>query len=281
MKAVFLETSAVATLFYKSRRHRAPIEAVIPQGAALVSSHYVAFELSRGFVRYLIWINNRALLLKTYSELFDYCQSMRIRLYFAGAAWEIFSYFEQYLSENGVTAPNGIPMDEYKLQLFRAFIQRTIRRSWAKFHKQVSLVNKVKCRVVPGPVKESTGQISQELSKELCGRAKKCGLHDYATENRRAFESLHIKLGHIKSPDAETAKRIKSLPVLYRYDTKDFSRWDCYNCGDAIITHEAPGKVPILTLNKKHLAPIAEVFQKQLVLLPEKAAGSDSKPGAG
>ena len=280
MNSIFLETSAVATLFYKSPSERKALETTIPEGAILISSQYVVFELSRGFVQYLIWIHNRATLVTKFSDLYAYCNSMRRRINFTGAMFEMFKFFEQYVSDNGLTAPREMPMDEYKLVIFRAFVRRTIRRSWSNFHKRInSFVNNVGCRSIPPPTTDAKGQFTQELRTRLCGKRDKCGLKDYVGSHRRDFEKLQLNLSHIKNPDPETTKRVTSLHELYRWDKKEFQKSDCYNCGDPIIAHEAPAEHPILTLNHKHFEPISKIFQKQLVPLAGVPPQDDETSG--
>jgi hypothetical protein len=263
MQGAFLETSALANLFYKAEKERKTIQEIIPEGTPLITSEYVIYELSRGFIRNLILIHNKAILFKNFSDLFRYGNAMRRKSYFLGAMLEAFT---KYFSEAKIEAPSHIKPDEYQLITFRSFLRRDIRRGWLKQQRSISkIVNNVGCRDnIPAPSIGDDGQYHQELKKHLCGHARSCGLKHYTSTHRQDFETLRDLLKNQSNLDDETTKRIKSLRELYRVPNTDFHKNDCYSCGDAIICHEAPKEFAIITLNQKHYVPMCNIFGKCL-----------------
>lgn len=273
MSEVFLETSAVADCFFKAKKERETAFRVIPHGDTIMTSHYVIFELCRGYLRYLILLHNKTTLFTTFSDLCRYGHAVRLRAYFQGAIWESFTKF---FSEAQLQSPNQIAEDEYKLICFRSFLRKDIRRCWKKMMRGVGrIVNDVGCRDnISDPTIGTDGQYEQVLDKQLCGIARCCGLKSYAARHANDFTRLRDRLQAQSSPDDETARRTKALRELYRNPTRDFAKTDCYVCGDAIIAHEAPADAPIVTKNKKHLVPICEVFGKQLLSVEYQSLGA-------
>jgi len=263
MKAAFLETSAVANLFYKAQKEQRKIQGCIPTGVPLVTSQYVIYELSRGFLRNLILIYNRSTLVSKFSDLLRYGTAMHRRTYFVGAMFEVFTkYFEA-----NIETPGHVKPDEFQLIAFRSFLRRDIRRGWLKQQRTFSkIINDVGCRnIIPAPTFDENDQYEQELKAATCGQVRGCGLKGYVKSHRKDFEGLRAKLQNQADPDVETVRRIKSLRELYRVPNTDFLRTDCYSCGDAIIAHEAPTESTIITLNEKHLVPICGTFKKNVL----------------
>lgn len=266
MEKVFLETTAVANLFYKAETHRKSLLDSIPKGSSLVTSQYVIYELSRGFLRYLILIYNKTTLLTKFSELCRYGNSLRRKSYFQGALWEA---FERYYVEAKFDKPDHMSLDEYQLAAFRAFLRRSIRRGWLKQQRTTfQIIDEVNCRKpIPAPDIGENGQYEQPLKKELCGKVRNCGLKNYMAKHRADFENLRTALQAASATDEETKRRIRSLRELYRVPKSDFEKSDCYSCGDAIICHEVPDQIPIVSTNQKHYEVICTAFKKTLLPL--------------
>lgn len=254
----------MAECFFKAKKERENAFRVIPSGDAIVTSRYVIFELSRGYLRYLILLHNKTTLFTTFSDLCRYGHALRLKAYYQGAIWESFTKF---FSETPFQPPDKMTEDEYKLICFRSFLRKDIRRCWRKMMRALSrIINNVGCRDnVSEPTIGRDGQYVQVLDRHLCGIARCCGLKSYTARHTDDFSRLRDRLQAEPPPDSETAKRTKALRELYRNPTRDFLKTDCYVCGDAIIAHEAPAEVPIVTKNKKHFAPICEVFDKRIL----------------
>lgn len=276
MCEVFLETSAVVDCFFKAKREREAAFRIIPAGNTIVTSRYVIFELCRGYLRYLILLHNKTTLFKTFSDLCRYGHAVRLKTYFQGAIWESFAKF---FSEAQLRPPDKLSEDEYKLICFRSFLRKDIRRCWKKMLGGVNrIVNEVGCRdKLAEPIVGRNGQYEQTLDKHLCGIARYCGLKSYAATHASDFSRLRDRLQKQPAPDEETSKRIKALRELYRNPARDFSKADCYVCGDAIIAHEAPIEAAVVTKNEKHLRFICEVFGKKLLPVEYQPAGHETE----
>lgn len=267
MNKVFFETTALADAFFKGANARNSIQAKTPEAAARITSQYAVYELSRGFLRNLILLYNKSQALTRFSELIKYTHAIQRKSHMLGTILEA---FEVYYAEarTKLENPSDMSSDEYELVHFRAYLGPKIRRSWRKMEAEVQVFsNNVGCRTsIPPPViNKDTRLYEQELRQKLCGKASACGLRQYMWKNKEDFVQLREKLREIPNKDSETEKRIRSLKELYRKDKGDFQRDHCWRCGDALIVHEVDPRVPIVTTNLKHIAPIAANLNKIIV----------------
>lgn len=266
MAEYFLETSALIELVLKDKSARAKVEASIPPNSQKVTSQYVIYEFSRGFFRYLIVLHNAAENFRGISDIFKYVGAVRRKAYLVGAILDATTkYFADGRLKGSFQVPKGMTSNEYDLLMFRSWLRRDIRRGWADIHKAVEMVhNQVRCRnPIEKPYLKDDNLYYQNLYKEKCGLASECGLRKYLGLHKPEFEKLILSLEATQGNDNETKNRIKALRKLLK-GSKNFERDCCYQAGDAIISHEAPSASTVLTKNIKHIAPICNVFQKQV-----------------
>ena len=92
---MFLETSALIELSFGNQNTRSKIEQKLSSDAERISSQYVIYELSRGFLRYLILTHNKTFQLTQFSELIEYVSRLRMMPSHAGAVLgSLTRYFE-------------------------------------------------------------------------------------------------------------------------------------------------------------------------------------------
>ena len=95
----------------------------------------------------------------------------------------------------------------------------------------------------------------------------KCDIHIFFKNNEDEFNKILNRLdgSENKEHDEETKKRIKSLKQILRVIKRDVNHKDCWYCGDAIISVEAPKQSDVFTINVKHFKPICEAINKNVI----------------
>lgn len=257
MAVLFLESTALIDLCFKSQQIQDNVRSHIKNYSELVTSQYVIYEINRGYLRNLVLLYNRSIGLERLDELIDYIKSRGFSSHATSTYLESVSLFLKSIA----TAET----QETLLVRYKAYLQGQIRRSFRKLQKSVDhIVDEVGCRVIKAPDFEERIGFIQNLDTCLCGKVKKCGIKLYFSKHQTSFNKLRSDLNTLISPDAETQKRIRALRLMGRNPTKDFEHGACYSVGDAIIAHEAPTSSSILTSNEKHYGPIADSLGKKL-----------------
>jgi len=256
---VFLETSALIELVFWDKQSAAKAQAAIPAKATKVTSHYVIYEIARGFLRNLILLHNKSCQVKGFSELQQYAGNNRFAQHRLGT---IIGAFAVFFADKASFPANS---DEELLLHFRGFMRRQIRRGWkAVLTVPDQVINSVQCRDdLAAPFFDKDELYEQTLKKNLCGLNSNCGLEAYYDRYREDFEQLRNELD--PDGDAETTKRRRALRELYRHPKLNFQAANCYYCADATICHETPDSGPILTKNGKHFEPIGQTFAKAVI----------------
>jgi len=259
MAKAILETSALINLCFWDNQEADKVRSCyVGKCSEVETSPYVLFELSRGFLRYLILFHAKCHDLKDISDVVGFIEKLFRSTYYRGAV--IGSYKTFLRSVNARVGMNK----EQELVLMRSWLQKNIRRGWKKAKALTAgASNHINCRSIPDPSTDSSGLYYHDLPTLECGKRDNCGLRTYFSGNRTMFQGLRTHLQSEGSPDAETVRRIKSLRQLYRKDNQDFNRQDCFNCADAIICSEAPVDSLIVTKNIKHIGPIADFLGKK------------------
>ncbi|HVU37638.1 MAG TPA: hypothetical protein VHC95_04845 [Opitutales bacterium] len=170
---------------------------------------------------------------------------------------------EKFFAENGNA---GAFTQEELLLFFKGWLKREIRRGHTRVKRYFPVHNNaVGCKAnVPDP-ELNDDQYLHDLKTDRCGFYRECGLKKYIAEHVSDFINLREVLLKVKPADSETKKRIQSLKKLYRIRDRDFSRSDCFRCGDALIAHECSDKEFLATTNAKHFKDICHSFTKPLL----------------
>ena len=100
---VFLETTALIDLEFRSPALRRHVLGELPSGAASHTSRYVIFELARGFMVHLLTLHNKAVDLDRFSDFIHY---VKVRGAFPGYAGQTmlgaYEDFVQHLEATGI-----------------------------------------------------------------------------------------------------------------------------------------------------------------------------------
>jgi hypothetical protein len=264
MFTFFLETTAVINLFFKNKERSQKVKDTVTDVSFCMTSQYVVYEISKGFLRNLILLHNRAQSVKKFSDLLFYIHSLAQSPHRHGTMFEQIAFFFENLKITGKEQGDIGDSDEINIRLIRAHLQNCIRRGWNKVGKISRVVNEMECNPNLESPYFKEGLLDQDINTAHCGKKSNCKLQEYIIKNKDNFNAIRNKLIELPQKDYETEKRIKSLKELSRNSNKDFNRNDCYNSGDAIIANQTPVEMSLVTSNMKHLKPICEAIDKAL-----------------
>lgn len=252
MAEAFLETSALIEFIFGNRATREKVESCIPQGADVVSSRYVIYEMAKGFLYYLILLHNKSKALTKFSEVVEYSQAIRYKPHFQGA---VLGSVKKFLESDNLGNT-----DQERLIVFRSFIRGRIRRGWREVNQLVrNPRNDIGCRNDLADPELDQGLYKMDLKTKLCGLNANCGVKAFSAANRDVLQNIRESLRKIITADTETVARIRCLRELYRNPKDNFDKSDCWRSGDALITVEAPEAAVLITKNRKHIEPVAAV----------------------
>lgn len=272
----FLETTAMVDLEFRSRKLRNHLLATLPTGATFRTSAYVTFELARGFLAHLIILHNKATELSTMSELIIYVKNRGAYARYAGQTMlGAYTDFLVHLEEE-----NQALTEKQRLLHFRAWLGPLIRRGWRRVKRHYAMVNPIGCRAdlpAPSPIVKGAHEfLEQALPNKHCGQASNCGLLSSLATSQVRMNALVQAMEAITQPDQETIKRMSALQRLLGSGTSTlFKARDCYDCGDALISHEGEGCDWLVTKNGKHYAPLCSALGQ--AILPYREPSSTKK----
>ena len=223
-----------------------------------LTSRYVLYEISRGYLQYLIRAYNKSLQCESFADLLDYTRKL-FASHWRGSIEESMANF---IRRGSLVDPeSSTPQDEQMLDYYRSFLRRVIRQGWKKLEEQVGeIVNDVGCRSdVQAPIHDDGGY-QQELKSNLCGKYSNCGLKPYVEKRVVSFSKVREVIERMNETDGETRRRIEGIRGLCKNPRGDFDAGHCYSTSDAIILHEVPGDTAAVTSNARHFVPIASII---------------------
>lgn len=269
---VFLDTSSLIDLHFRSPELRRHVLDQIEPGSRLHSSRYVVFELARGFLTHLLTLHNKANDLDSLSELIRYAGHRSIGGQYAGPTMlGAYGDFLKHLERQGAALT-----EEQRLMHFRAWLAPHIRRAWRKVNDgRLPLSNTVGChgelpdpatRRLPGRGRPRE-HMEHDVPKKRCGQLNNCGLMDALASGHTELQKMLDSMGNQpKKPDAETTRRRDAMRRLLSHDSSlPFAGRDCHSSGDALIVHEAADGQVLLTKNGKHQRPLAAALGKPVI----------------
>lgn len=265
---VWLDTTALVDLEFRSAALRQHILSLFPQGSTRRTSRYVLFELARGVLRHLIRLHNKAAEARTLADLIQYIGNCNVGS--RRAASTMFNAYQDFLRDSEAT--DGPLTQAGQLEEFRSWLAPHIRRRWQRA-RSLSTENPMGCQPdLPAPQFQPASPpdshletITHDLPSRRCGQPDNCAL--IASMQRRAgdFLTMTTALDALPQKDEETTARIPALQrLLAQPPAQPFQRKDCYRCADAIIVSEAPAGATILSKNEKHFRPLCDALAKPL-----------------
>lgn len=277
----FLETSALVDVEFRNAEMRRHVLAAIPLGAMIRTSHYVIFELARGFLMNLITLHNKAADFKRFSDLTLYVKNRSAFTRYAGSTMlGAFVDFQRHLEKDDA------PLTEsQRLAHFRAWLGPHIQRGWARVKKRYPLSNPIGCRAdLPAPVLQPLPppqmpreHIRHDIPTDHCGTAGNCDLLPSMHAAADSFRSMERHLQALPEKDAETQRRLVAMPrLLGQKADASFEGKDCHDCGDAIIVHEAGASTTIVTKNGKHIEPLCAAIAHTPLIYREPAVSKNN-----
>lgn len=279
---VWLDTTALVDLEFRSAVLRRHLLSLFPQGSAHRTSRYVLFEFARGVLRRYLRLHNKAAELDTLSSLTHYINncnvgSQRTASTMLGAYADYLRHLER---ENIALTP------AQQLEQFRSWLAPLIRRGWRRALSHATS-NPIGCRddlpapraIKPDGKNACFEQMAQELPTGQCGSPGNCRLIHSLQSNSATFRAMSRALADLPKKDSETAVRIPALERLMGHDTDTaFDPKDCYRCGDPIIAGEAPAGTTILSKNAKHFQPLCDAIPRPLVAYKEPPPAATTVP---
>lgn len=277
---VFLDTSALIDLCFRSPALRDHVLESLGREARLHSSRYVIFELARGYLKHLLVLHNKASDLDAFSNLVQYMKNRGIGGQYAGPT--MLGAYQDFVEQLEAA---GTSLTEYqRLSHFRAWLALLIRKNWrAITGGLVQITNPIGCRDdIPAPVANALPNegrprehFSQELPTPKCGHVGNCTLIAALQQDQGVFVGVLAALQAIEKPDAETTRRVSALGRLLEHPPeRPFPGKDCHSVGDAIIAHEAAPGQTVVSKNEKHFNPLCQEMGKTLHCYKEPAVPS-------
>jgi hypothetical protein len=257
----FLETTALIDLTFKDKATRNKVIALCVGDK--ITSRYVIFELSRGYLRNLILIYNKAIAFSKFSDLFGYLNRIRRKAHLAGTITEAFQkFFAEGLQSGDIEKESPFSVDERTIIAYRGWLRKQIRYNWKRIAREpAKVINPTGCiPEIPDPKLDENNLFTHDLPR-TCGMPTACGIRVYTERHQADFVKVRAMLLLISDPDIETQNRIRSLKELYR-KRGPFHKTECYRSGDALIAHECPSTARVVSKNSKHIEPICQTLNK-------------------
>ena len=172
--------------------------------------------------------------------------------------------------------------DALKLEELRAKLRSWIRRGWRRMEREFKLINDIGCREdQPPPLSRGDQRVDQRLPDDECGQPTACRLQAFIQTRKPQTEAIAAALETLPSSrkDSETVARINGLRHLLSMSSgTPFDGRQCHRCGDALICLEAPDDCIIVTKNRNHFDPLAQILGKALTIVHTARSTTHGSP---
>jgi hypothetical protein len=275
----FLDSSVLIGLVFRHAGERAACRAALPEDGKTLCSHYVHFEVARGFLRCLILLHNASFEFESFADFHQAAHSGQQRFKpYRMQTW--LGAFDDYLA--ALEREDGISTGALKLEEFRAKLRGWIRRGWRRIVNEFTPVNVIGCREdLPPPTSRGDHRIDQRLPDDECGQPTACRLQAFIQARKLQAEAIAAELETLPSSrrDKETVARVEGLRHLLSMSSgTHFDGKKCHRCGDALICLEAPDGCIIVTKNWKHFEPLAQILGKALTIVDTARSTTQGTP---
>ena len=275
----FLDSSVLIGLVFRHAGERAACRAALPSDGKVLCSRYVIFEVARGFLRSLIALHNYSFEFNSFADLHQAAHSGQQRFKpYAMHTW--LGAFDDYFA--AIEVEDGTCSEALKLEELRAKVRGWIRRGWRQMEHDFKRINEIGCREdLPSPASRGDRRIDQRLPDEECGQPAACRLQAFIETWKPQVEAVAAGLEALPAPhkDKETTARIDGLRhLLSTTPGTSFDGKKCHRCGDALICLEAPFLSIVVTKNRKHFEPLAQILGKPLTVAETARATTQGVP---
>jgi hypothetical protein len=169
-----------------------------------------------------------------------------------------------------------------KLEELRAKLRVWTRRGWRRMEHEFKLINDIGCREdLPPPLSRGDQRVDQQLPDDECGQPTACRLQAFIQARKLQAEAIAAELETLPSSckDKETVARIEGLRHLLSMSSgTPFDGRQCHRCGDALICLEVPDGCIIVTKNRKHFEPLAQILGKALTIVDTARSTTHGTP---
>ena len=235
------------------------------------TSNYSKMEFKKGFLQNLIYLHGKVSNSKSLADVYEAISKLSStpKRNLLGTVLEALHTFYRYSPKVKVSDIHkkygDITPEEYQKEMIESFLNLLIQRSWTKFDNLVDeMINPTKCFVDIQPP-EKKNNIFNNKNRTCDKSMKECEIRKFFNDNYEIFSKILQKLKEIDDPDTETKNRTKSLKTILRVPKRSVIEKDCWKCGDAIMSVEAPEDSDIFNNNQKHFTPICEAIGKSSV----------------
>jgi predicted nucleic acid-binding protein len=247
---LWLETSVLVALHFRSAREAAECRKQLPAGELPVVSAYVLYELARGFLRRIIELHNRSRECVTEHELRLLAKSGDAPYNRKGRTWTDM-LDDDLLRISQLKEEDGARWRALSPRYFQVRLRRLIHGGWEDCTTIYERQNPTGCRYdLPSPEDDGTGLLRHDLPTAQCGQPGNCGVLAFVQQNAAALERVRTSDGKLKgrAKIGERERRREGLGhLLAASETVAFAGEHCHGCGDAMIAMEAvqEGGIPV------------------------------------
>ena len=201
---VWLDTTALVDLEFRSAALRQHILGLFPQGSARRTSRYVLFEFARGVLRRYLQLHNKAAELDTFSSLTHYISNCNV-----GSQRTASTMLGAYADFLRVLEKDNIPLTPaQQLEHFRSWLAPHIRRGWKRALRHATS-NPIGCRddlpaprsSQPDPRQPTCEYFDQKLPTKQCGQPQNCRLIHSLRDNPAPFHTMSRALAAMPDKD--------------------------------------------------------------------------------
>ncbi len=213
---VFLETSALIGLHFRSEEVAATTRASLPAEAAPAVSRYVLFELARGYMASMRELHAETFQCKTRHDLRKLVKSGNRPYTYKGPTWTDALDDHLFTLEQDHDAAET-PWVQLLPVMFRSRLRHVIEAGWIACHTAQEVQNPCGCRAdLPPPYEDVAGRMQHDLPTALCGAAGNCGVLEYVRAHRGDFVAIHTQQAGVKSRKKapERKRRVEGIAHL-------------------------------------------------------------------
>jgi predicted nucleic acid-binding protein len=241
----WLDTSAVVALYFRNRANREACLTAIPQGAGIMISRYVIFELARGYLSRLMRFHNASMPCTRWYEVRALVKAGGHDHTYEGPAWrDVLDDIEETLEAGPDDDVRESPWRrlEKTPAFFRSRLRCTLERGWRGCFQACVFENPCGCRAdIYLPYEDTDGLMKFDLPTAQCGQPGNCGLLVFVKANASALERVCAATAKLKAQKkkGERERRASGLQHLLTNEAEAFDGTQCHACGDALIALEA------------------------------------------